>query len=49
MNVVLKPGLSFEFLVIKRSYESHGMKIEKVLLYWEYALFLVVAKALVKA
>ena len=28
VNVVLKPGLAFECLIIKRSYESHGIKIE---------------------
>ena len=41
-------GLAFECLIIKRSYKSHGMKIEKVLLYWNYTPFLRVVKNLDK-
>ena len=44
VNVILKSGLAVECLIIKRNYKSHGMKIEKVLLYRNYAIFLWVAK-----
>ena len=36
---VLKPGFAFKCFIIKGSYESHGMKIEKILLHGNYALF----------
>ena len=32
VDVVLKFGLAFECLIVKRRYKSHGIKIEKVLL-----------------
>ena len=44
VKVILKPGLAFECLILKRSYKSHGRKTVKVLLYWNYALFFWVAK-----
>ena len=45
VNVVIKPGLNFECVIIKRSYKSYGMKIENVMLDQNYALFLRVAKS----
>ena len=39
MNVVLKPRLIFNCLIITRNYKSREMKIEQFLLYRNYALF----------
>ena len=44
VNVILKSALDVECLIIKRNDKSHGMKIEKVLLYGNYAIFLRVPK-----
>ena len=44
VNVILKSSLTVECLIIKRNYKSFEMKIEKVLLYQNYAIFLRVAK-----
>ena len=44
VNVILKSSLTVECLIIKRNYKSFEMKIEKVLLDQNYAIFLRVAK-----
>ena len=49
LNVVLKPGLIFECIIIKRSYKSHEIKIGNVLLYRNCALFYGWHKPLVKS
>ena len=46
VKVTLKSGVIVECLIIKRNYKSHRRKIEKVLLYRNYAIFLRVAKKL---
>ena len=46
VNVILKFSLAVECLIIKRNCKSHRMKIEKILLYQNYAIFLQVAKKL---
>ena len=38
-------GLTFELVIIKGSYKSYRINIEKVLLYRKYALFLRVAES----
>ena len=52
-HVSVVPGFVPKFLIIKRSYKSHGMKIESFLLwntkYWNYALFYERQKILVKS
>ena len=44
MNVVIKPIITFECLIIKRSYKSHGVKTEKVLLYRNNAIIVFYSK-----
>ena len=52
-HVSVVPGFAPKFLIIKRNYKSHGMKIESFLLwnskYWNYALFYERQKILVKS
>ena len=40
VNVVLKPDLTFECVIIERSYKSHEIKMKFFLLYRNYGLFL---------
>ena len=44
VNLILKHCLAFKCLIVKINYRSHGMTTKKVLLYWNYTLFLRVAK-----
>ena len=44
VNVILKSGLAVKCLITKRNCKSHGIKIEKVLLYRNYAVFLRMSK-----
>ena len=45
VNLVLKSGLHSKCFIIKGIYKSHRIKLQKVLLHWNYALFLWVAKS----
>ena len=40
VNVVLKPDLTLECVIIERSYKSHEIKVKIFLLYRNYGLFL---------